>query len=133
MPFDTLAMLLFDDNHVTFTVSASAGTMPAVSESVSPGVILFLGADMLMPVSGTVTVTVLEADTLPSTVVHVMTAVPLPMAVKVLADPITAATAVFEDDQTTPFSVAFDGVTTAETLKLLPFGMVYGLDEDEFA
>ena len=88
-----------------------------MSVDVAPTVRASVLLDMLMPVTGTGTVTV-QVAFWPPDVVAVIVAVPGPTAVTL--PPETVATEAFEVVQVTVLLVAFDGVTVAVSVEEPP-------------
>jgi hypothetical protein len=115
----TVATLVLELVQVTFLFVALEGVTVAVNVSELPitKVIVFL--DKVMPVTGTVTVTVHAAVLEPSAVLTVMAAVPAPIAVTlpVLS---TVATLVLELVQVTFLFVALEGAIVALSISELP-------------
>ncbi len=75
---ETVATLVFDDDHVTALLFAAAGPTVALSVNVAPFLIVLFVALSLMDVTGCETVTVHFASLpLPSLALHVITAAPL--------------------------------------------------------
>lgn len=96
---------------------AFEGSTVAVSVDVAPTVRASVLLDMLMPVTGTRTVTV-QVAFWPPDVVAVIVAVPGPTAVTL--PPETVATEAFEVVQVTVLLVAFDGLTVAVSVEEPP-------------
>ena len=117
-PFSTVATVGAVDVHVTVLSAALDGVTVAVSARFSPTFIVAEVLFSVIPVAGTVAVTVTVQDALLPPAVAVIVAVPAPFAVT--TPPYTVATLPFEVDQTTVLSVAFDGFTVAIRVRFSP-------------
>ena len=117
-PFSTVATVGTVDVHVTVLSAALDGVTVAVSARFSPTFIVAEVLFSVIPVAGTVAVTVTAQDALLPPAVAVIVAVPAPFAVT--TPPYTVATLPFEVDHTTVLSVAFDGFTVAIRVRSSP-------------
>lgn len=107
---ETVATLVFDDDHVTALLFAAAGPTVALSVNVAPFLIVLFVALSLMDVTGCETVTVHFASLpLPSLALHVITAVPFDTAV--IVPLFTVATLLLEVVHSTFLLFALAGAT----------------------
>ena len=116
---ETVATLVFDDDHVTALLFAAAGPTVALSVNVAPFFIVLFVALSLMDVTGCETVTVHFASLpLPSLALHVITAVPFDTAV--IVPLFTVATLLLEVVHSTFLLFALAGATVDVILPCLP-------------
>ena len=116
---ETVATLVFDDDHVTALLFAAAGPTVALSVNVAPFLIVLFVALSLMDVTGCETVTVHFASLpLPSLALHVITAVPFYTAV--IVPLFTVATLLLEVVHSTFLLFALAGATVDVILPCLP-------------
>jgi hypothetical protein len=123
VPADTVAKFALLVVHVTLLLVALEGVTVAVRVPVAPTeVSVRVAGEMVMPVTGTVMVTVTAQVAVlpPSAVVAVIVALPAATAVTRPVVELTVATAVLLELQVTVLLVAFVGVIEAVSVEVWP-------------